>query len=251
MNEPDDPVDVLKLRLARGEISAEQYRSLLNEISSTSIPEAAPSPGEVLTPPAESTAAPEQTAENWALRFERELLARGYHIDRKGNRVYKEISNKGMREVEVIGRIDGWFRWGRALGQLFVSYLLVFVPVGIIAGVFSIEAATFGERHPFISAVTAWLPFVIFGLMLWSDREGYKDYERVREEIREQLPEAAGGASPRLITMLIGGVIGALGVGVSVDPNSGIFWYGAIWVGGLLFLRGLWPLLTGRASRRV
>lgn len=174
MNNADDPIATLKMRLARGEISPEEYRLLHAELSA----------GSGSASPARSTPAGGGTTEDFFVKADEVLGQRGYLKNEKGEIMKVRDDGPGRRVAEVIGTREGWFRPGAAFGVL----ILLYIAVGAIAGLISWLLGSGLDQSPaFVRTLLGWLPLVLWGLWLWSVRSDYKEYEAELSSVYREL----------------------------------------------------------------
>ena len=176
----EDPVHVLGMRLARGEITAQEYETLVRTLAglephapdpaATVSENAAPGSPPPVPPrpgPAEADSGEDELLACFA-RARARLVDHGYHIH--DGLVYMKGSNGVSRPI---GTEVSWFRFGSFLGKGVVVFLLTGVTAGLLSTILN-EGAT-----EVMAAILSWLWLIVWGLLVWGDRSDYKRFEEV------------------------------------------------------------------------
>lgn len=177
MSPSEDPISILKARLARGEITSEEYERLRETVEE-------PSASEPTPPASEAAGEPDSgfDLDTYRTDINEALRKRGYLIDHADNRVLaKEPSSDTWT---TIGTADGWFRVKPMLGTLVGSFLAL----AVLAGVFqAITHVDLQESAPAVITILGWLPVGITVLWALNARSRYKEFERAHEEACKEI----------------------------------------------------------------
>ena len=167
----EDPVAILKTRLARGEITVEQYQALSMALSTApATPMSDPRAEAPRTPAAEPGPSHDHTGEG--ARFAARLRELGYMIDPGEGRV---LGRDDQGVWNVIGTLDGWFRFWPAVGQLLVILFLFVLVLTLAHMVLGFEVES-------LPAVLSWIPWVFWGLLQWHQRDKWQAFLRAQEQ---------------------------------------------------------------------
>lgn len=114
------------------------------------------------------------------------LREAGFHVDRSQGRVYQVL---GPGNMDQIGTLNGWFRFGEAAGALAVVFLITmigFAAIGFLLGLVGVELFDLPTGHP-VYRVLAVLMWGLWGAYLWDTRAKYKEYERISDRILKRV----------------------------------------------------------------
>lgn len=173
------------MRLARGEISPEDYRILLAQLDGPDHDMNARQM-DIHAPRSRTNPSDDALAEfGWSERANRALMDFGFTIMPDGVVLKSRTDNRGRKSADIIGDVrKGWFRWGPALGALFAFYLFVIVVTGIAAWLFGFDI----NRLPsVVRTLLAWTPLVLWALWLSSVRSDFKEFEAARNSVLRDL----------------------------------------------------------------